>query len=146
MLNENFKAPQQPEQPCCDRQIPSLISSVQDLVNALSSNTPTSAATAEAFGVKEAASRLGCSPGQVRKLVHDGKLGHHRLGKNIRFLHQDLEDFWASQTRRRADKTLLSKSSGSCELKRGDSATKKHKKGKSSPILTRKEVNRLWQS
>jgi excisionase family DNA binding protein len=101
VLREKFTSSRLPEM-SCSLQMPELIASVRDLVCALSSNAQT-ATIPETFSVSEAAVRLGCSSGQVRKLVQQGKLSHHWLGKNLRFRQKDLDDFWASQTIQRRD-------------------------------------------
>jgi excisionase family DNA binding protein len=51
----------------------------------------------EAFGTKEAARRLGCSPGQVRTLVHEKQIGHKWIGKNIRFRSEHIDEFLRSE-------------------------------------------------
>src|SRR5208283_4938757 len=53
----------------------------------------TQASSDEGFGTKEAARRLGCSPGKVRELVHEGKIGHKWIGKNIRFTSEHIDEF-----------------------------------------------------
>ncbi len=143
LMQERFErhteTPSVTQEQCCN-QIPSLISSVRDLVNALTSDTGSATAIPEAFGVEEAAIKLGCSPGQVRKLVNDGKLGHHWLGKNLRFRQQDLEDFWAFQTRSGSDKTS-SKLSRENDRKRSETK-------RPDPVAlppTRREVHKLWR-
>ncbi len=92
------------------------------------------------LNVKAAAKILGCSPSQVRRLVHQGKLGHHWVGKNLRFRQQDLDDFWASQAKKRSDKTS---SNSSRENDRKRSETKRPDPVALPP--TRREVDKLWQ-
>ena len=90
--------------------------------------------------VKAAAKILGCSPRQVRKLVHQGKLGHHWLGKNLRFRQEDLEQFWASQTRSGSDKA-------SNKLSR-ENDRKRSETKRPDPVAlppTRRKVDELWQ-
>lgn len=92
--------------------------------------------------VKAAAAILGCSQAQVRKLVHEGKLAHHWLGKNLRLRQQDLQQFWASQTRMGADKTSSKRLSKVRDRKRSET------KGRDSEALslpTRQEVDKLWR-
>ncbi len=145
LLKETFTAPQQPESPCAG-QISALVEGLKDLVGAISSNNSGSKTTPETFGVREAADKMGCSPQQVRRLVHEGTLQHHRQGKNLRFRQTDLEQFWTSQTRLEAGIKSLKKSPESCESNMMASEGKVQKKTKTSPIPTRKEVDRLWQS
>ncbi|MGO9116219.1 MAG: helix-turn-helix domain-containing protein [Desulfomonilaceae bacterium] len=57
----------------------------------------THAGSDAAFGTKEAARRLGCSPGQVRELVHENQIGHKRIGKNIRFTSGQIDEFLRSE-------------------------------------------------
>jgi len=58
------------------------------------SEKETEAVSDEVFGTKEAARRLGCSPGQVRKLVHRNLLGHKWNGKNLVFRSEHIEEYW----------------------------------------------------
>ncbi|MGO9570508.1 MAG: helix-turn-helix domain-containing protein [Desulfomonilaceae bacterium] len=136
MLRESLSVSPQPEMPCA-QQIGALVESVRDLVSSISSNTSSTRATPETFGVCEAAEKMGCSPQQVRVLVHESKLKHHWLGKNLRFRQKDLEDFWDSQTRREADKTSSRKLSEGRDRKGSDT--------KASSLPTRREVDKLWR-
>lgn len=140
VLKESYSSSRQPGMPCAE-QIPELISSVRDLVNALSISAQPSTGP-EAFGVKEASMKLDCSPGQVRELVKGGKLRHHRQGKNLKFRQADLEQFWASQTRIETDKTSSKRLSKvrdrkESETEQGDS--------EASSLPTRREVDKLWR-
>lgn len=49
-----------------------------------------------AFGVVEAARRLGCSPSYLRQLVHQDLIGHKWFGRMLKFRQQDIEDYWKS--------------------------------------------------
>ncbi len=139
LLREGFMS-RQPEMPCAE-QIPELISSVRELVKAVSFNAPPSAGH-EAFGVREASLKLRCSPGQVRTLVHEGKLQHHWQGKNLRFRQTDLEQFWASQTRIGADKTSSKRLS---KVRHREESETKQRDSEASSLPTRREVDKLWR-
>jgi excisionase family DNA binding protein len=92
--------------------------------------------------VKAAAASLGCSQAQVRKLVHEGKLAHHWLGKNLRFRQQDLQQFWASQTRMGADKTSSKRLFKVRDRKRSET---KERDSEALSLPTRREVDKLWR-
>lgn len=140
VLKESYSSSRQPEMPCAE-QIPELISSVRELVNAVSFNAQPSTGH-EAFGVKEASLKLRCSPGQVRTLVHEGKLQHHWQGKNLRFRQTDLEQFWASQTRIGADKTSSKRLS---KVRDREESETKQRDSEASFLPTRREVDKLWR-
>jgi hypothetical protein len=50
----------------------------------------------DAFGTKEAARRLGCSPGLVRRLAHRNLIEHKWNGKNLVFRSEHIEEYWKS--------------------------------------------------
>jgi excisionase family DNA binding protein len=130
----------------CSQDILHFIAPVQDLVGAISRHYDVSAEP-DTFGVREAASELGCSPGFVGVLVHEGKLRHHWLGKNLRFHDKDIEDFWASQTNAGANNGQKSRRKFPPKADRDEGETNPPDNNrKSAPaFLSTKEIRNLWR-
>jgi excisionase family DNA binding protein len=98
------------------RQVSDLIEAVQDLIKVIAVQQEENVSQRwDTFGVAECAKRLGCSPGFVRSLVQEQKIGHIWLGKNLRFQDSHIQDFLASQAVARADKTRISSKKSSKE-------------------------------
>jgi excisionase family DNA binding protein len=96
-LNENYSV-------VCQEggwdQIPALVAGVRDLVAVLATNTSATAtgSASEAFGVVEAARRLGCSTKTVHKLCREKRLAFHWVGNRRRFQPEDVSRFVEAQT------------------------------------------------
>ena len=90
------------------------------------------------FDVHEAAARLKVRPGLVRKLVKCNRLKAHKVGKLLRFSQDDLDEFIAAQK------------VAAVEKKRKLPTRKPRllpvvKKEAESDILTKEELDSLWQ-
>ena len=123
-----------------------LVSTVRDLVEVISRHCDVSDEP-DTFGVPEAARKLGCSPGFVRTLVKEGKLGHLWLGRKLRFRQEHIEQFWASQTAAGADKKKRTQRNTTVRADREGEATDRPAKNvKSAPVFpSAKEIKKLWQ-
>jgi excisionase family DNA binding protein len=95
--------------------------------------------TDAAFDTKEAARRLGCSPGQVRELVHEEKIGHKKIGKNFRFTSEHINEFLRSEQGNNQKTQRVNKQDS--ERRR-----KQEQKQEGSSMPTREEIKKLWES
>jgi len=118
-----------------------LVSTGENKANPVSEPS-TSSGIEPSLDAKAAAKILGCSTGQVRKLVNNGKLGHHWIGKNLRFRKGDLEQFWASQVASGSDKTSTQALSGNRVRKASET---KGLSTQESSLPTRRDVDELWR-
>jgi len=53
----------------------------------------------DTLSVAQAAQRLGCSERTLYDMVRDGRIGHYRVGRSIRFRPQDLADYQQASRR-----------------------------------------------
>jgi excisionase family DNA binding protein len=101
---------------------------------------PEQTATSDAsFDVSRAAILLGVRTGLVRRLVREGRLGYHRIGRLLRFSQQDIDDFISSQ-KKDAQKKLPH------VIKIRSVEPRQRKDTETSTPPTREEIKDLWQS
>lgn len=81
----------------CAEQMPALICSLQEIVNAIHPQECNAVKESHIFGVGECAKKLGCSSQKVRDFTRKG-LQHIWMGKNLKFTDDFIDQFLASRT------------------------------------------------